>query len=420
MNIKDIYQQKNDFFYKPSSTARGAMFFCLMLLLLGIGLGLFSTILGDKLRFWGSFLLSVFFFYSIALGGVAFGAMQDTIGAKWGRPVKRIHESFGSFLIAGSILIVMFLLMVKFQFLEAHKVFSWIAHPEFIQHFAGKRDWLTVDFLIYRDIGALALVLVLYFWQRSKTLNRDAILLKGDVEKAQEVGATSQQSLRYFSAPLLVVYALCYSLLSFDLTMSLAPTWFSTLWAGLSFSIMMQTLMAMLLLFMFAMRGSGFSHLIKRQQFHDVGKLMHGFTIFFAYLTYSHVLTYWYGNIPEETEYFIHRLHQPWLTLIFLVLGLAFVFPLFSLIPKASKWTAGLTIPIAVIILGAQFLSYIVFVIPEVVAAESWRGPTIELLMFLGMLGIFMASIFRFAHKHPMVSVADPIFLASLKESAHH
>ena len=190
--------------------------------------------------------------------------------------------------------------------------------------------------------------------------------------------------------------------------MSLSPLWFSTLWGGWLFAIMMQTLMAASLLVMFSVRGTTFGAYIKRQQFHDVGKLMHGFTVFFAYLTYAHVLTYWYGNVPEETEYFLHRLHGPWLYIVLGVPLAAFVLPLYVLIFKAAKWTPQVAIPLSLIILVAQWFTFMLVVMPEIKGAAE-GAPWIEIGLFFGVFGLFAATFFWFSKRFPMLPIADPL-----------
>jgi hypothetical protein len=145
---------------------------------------------------------------------------------------------------------------------------------------------------------------------------------------------------------------------------------------------------------------------------------LHGFTVFFAYLTFAHVLTYWYTNIPEETSYFLTRLEKPWVYFIIAAPFLVFLIPFIFLIPKANKWNPKTAIPIALVVLSAQWLNYMLVVIPEVVSAHEWQFPWIELGTFLGCLAGFLLSIYRFAQKIPMVSLADPLLLPAL-ESAH-
>lgn len=415
MKTDDFYEQRSQFYLKDSATARGGVTFCFVVGGLAFGYGLYA----DPLRAWGSFLFNLFFFFSLSLGGVAFGSMQDVVGAQWGRPIKRLHEAFGSFLPIAGLLFVFMFVCIKFRLAEAGSIYKWIEDPKMLDYFWGKKTWLQEDAMLVRDIVALVLVIGLGLWHISQSLKPDLLFVNGEKDKSKAEASAAQQRLRFWSAPVLIVYALCFSLLAFDLTMSLAPVWFSTLWGGWGFAIMMQTLMASMLLFMFMLKESVIGQYVRRQQFHDIGKLMHGFTIFFAYLTYAHLLTYWYANMPETTEYYIARLHSPWIAMIVIVPILAFVLPLFALLPKVSKWVGGLAIPVASLILAAQWFTYLIVVMPEVVRGE-WSPPLVlEFGVFLGFLGMFIGCLRWFGKRYPMLAVSDPLLAESLSHSGH-
>ncbi len=415
MHSRDWYEQRASFYISTSRTLRGGMYLLLVLGLAGLAGGMAQ---GEYQRTWGSFLFNLFFFFSIALGGVAFGSMQDVIGATWGRPIKRLHELASGFLPLAALFFALFLLSIKFDILGAKQVYPWIAQPGILEHTRGKKIWLQPDFMLIRDLVALLIICLLAKWHMGKTLARDLLLVGGKLREAAEQGKRDQESLRYWSAPVMIGYALCYTILCFDLTMSLAPTWLSTLWAGWSFSIMMQTLFALLLIGMFCLRDTPLGYYIKRQQFHDIGKLLHGFTVFFAYLTYSHVLTYWYTNIPEETSYFITRLQRPWLYLVLILPLFNFILPLFALIPKVSKWVSLITIPLCVMILVAQWFTYFLVVMPEIITVSTVYLPWIEVSGACFFLGCFLKAFFSFAARVPALSLADPL-LAQALESEH-
>ena len=412
----DLYSQRQSFYLNASSQTRGAVALLVLIGAVTLGLGMAQ---GLQTRVWGALLFNTFFFFALALGGSAFAAMQDVIGAKWGRPIMRIHESFASFVPVAGVIFLVMLGAVKFDIAGATDLYTWIKNPDSIHHFWGKRTWLTENFWLVRDIVAIAILVALVKWQIGMKTKRDRMFVAGNKAEAEKFGIEVRDKLRYWSAPVLVVYSLCFSLLAFDFLMALAPTWFSTLWGGWLFAVMMQTLMATLMLTMWSLNGTAIGQYIGRQQYHDVGKLMHGFTIFFAYLTYAHVLTYWYGNMPEETEYFIHRLHAPWKYIVFIAPFLSFVIPLYSLIPKASKWTKMIACPLALGILVAQWFTYMLVVMPEVVKGDNFGLPYIELGLFFGVFGLFLASVFAFGRRNPMVAVADPLLHAALNE-AHH
>ncbi len=414
MNQNDIYQLRNRLHLNLSSTSRGGFILCL---LLGIGSFVGGMLVGEQTRTWGSFLFNLMFFFSLALGGVAFGNMQDLIGAKWGRPIKRLHESFSSFLPVSLGFFLFFFVSIKFGFLGAQDVYQWIADPHLLDHFPGKNQWLTPNFMLIRDIFCLLIIIGLAKWHMDLTLAGDRSLINGDREEATRLGEKARSTLRYWSAPVLVLHALAFTCLVFDLTMSLAPTWFSTLWGGWSFAIMMHSLMAFILLCLFTFQSSPIGVFFRRQQYHDIGKIMHGFTAFFAYLTFAHVLTYWYTNIPEETSYLLTRMEKPWVYLVVTVPLLSFVIPIFMLCPKAAKWNPILAIPLSVLIFFSHWLTYLLVVIPEVADRKIWLIPWIEVGLFLGFFGVFLFSFYRFAAKNPMVSISDPLLLSSLDDS---
>lgn len=416
MNTQDLYEEREHFFLKISPTARGGIITCGLIGIVTLLIGLADP--ERYSRVWGAYLFNLFFFFAIGLGGAAFCGMQDVIGAVWGRPIRRIHEAFAAFVPVAAILFLIFLTCVAINAAGAADLFEWLRNPDVIAPFEAKTIWLQKNFMITRDAIALVILCGFVYWQICPAICRDQSFVKGNRDEAKAKGIANRDRLRYWSAPVLFIYALCFSLLGFDLLMSLAPLWFSTLWGGWLFAIMMQTLMATLIISMFVLKKTPIGRVIQRQQFHDVGKLMHGFTIFFAYLTYAHVLTYWYGNMPEETEYFIHRLHQPWLSIVLIAPLFSFVVPLFTLIFKPAKWTAVITIPIASVILIAQWATLMLVVMPAA-THDFNNGPWIEIGLFFGFLGLFLSTILWFGKRYPMVPLADPLLEAAL-DGGHH
>lgn len=415
MKMKDLYQKRDQFFFEISPTSRGGLIFLIALGLVSFAAGI---LMGHQTRAWGSLLFNAMFFFSIALGGTAFGNMQDVINATWGRPIKRIHESFSAFLPAAAGFFVVFLICVKFDILEAGKVYKWIADPSIVENLFGKNVWLQPNFMFARDLVSLAGILYLTRWHYKLTTAPDRAFLAGNYEDGVRLGQVSHQKLHKWSALILVVYSVLYSILAFDLMMSLAPTWVSTLWAGWQFSIMMQTLFATVLIVLFFLKKKPVGHLVSRQQYHDIGKLLFGFTAFYAYLTFAHVLTYWYTNMPEETSYFLTRMEKPWLCYTIAAPFLSFLVPFILMVPKASKWTSFVAIPVCILVLVAQWLNMMLVVIPEVTNNSTWCLPWIEFGTMLGFLATFLLSVAHRVRKIPMISLADPLLYESL--NAHH
>jgi hypothetical protein len=416
MNLNELYDKRNDFFIKENSAVKNAMY------ALG-AIGLAALVYGfiqDPARTWGAILTNNVFFFFISLGGMLLGGMQDCVGATWGRPIKRIHESFGNFFTISASVFIFFLICIKFSLFGAEQVYIWIRDPAMLNDFPGKNVWLTKDFFVVRNIISLLLMIALVRWTKKQTHLADNAFLSGKLSEAEELGSLAKERLRFWSGPILFAHGVIFTFSVTDITMSLSPLWFSTLWGGWSFAVLMQSLLALILILLFFLQKTSFGAFISRSQFHDVGKMLHGFTAFWGYLTFSHILTYWYGNVPEETEYFIHRLHQPWQGIMIAIGIMAFVIPLFALIPKKAKWTFGLSVPIATTIIIAQWLMHLVVVQPEVVKAEKFGLPLVEVGTLLVFTAGFIWAIYSYGRKNMMVSLADPMLKKYFDEKDHH
>lgn len=414
MNMNDIYEKRNNFFLKPSPMITGLSTILLVIGAVAMGYGFYANP-DNRQHVWGAFLFNLFFFFSIGLGGMAFSAIQDVVGAHWSRPIKRIMESFSFFVYLSIFMFIVFLIAVYGNILGAGDVYSWIKEPSVVEHFFGKNIWLQKNFMMIRSVFILAVIGLCVRWQLKMVLERDHILISGDRDKALAKANETKFKLRLWSGLVLIMYGFGLTFFGMDIMMSLSPLWFSTLFGGWQLAIMMQSLMATLLIIMFILKNTEIGTVFKRQQFHDVGKLMYGFSCFFAYLTFAHILTYWYGNVPEETEYFIHRLHEPWKSMLYFVAFSTFVIPLYLFMFKAAKWTALIAVPMALLVLSGQWITNLIVVIPEVTSPDNFNLGLLEVGLFLGFLGLFIKTILSFGKRHPMVGVADPLLAEALK-----
>src|SRR5690606_33148834 len=104
-------------------------------LLIGVIALIAGMFMAEPSRIWSAILLNTFFVFSIALGASAFGAMQDVVGAVWGRPIKRILEAISAFVpVAGGILLF-FVICLLLDVLHARDVYVWMKDPHMLDHF---------------------------------------------------------------------------------------------------------------------------------------------------------------------------------------------------------------------------------------------------------------------------------------------
>jgi Ni/Fe-hydrogenase subunit HybB-like protein len=374
----------------------------------------------DPARAWRMYLVNFLFFTGVAQGAVIFAATQKIAKAHWSGPIIRFAEAAVAFL---PVALACFLLL----FLGRHYLFPWIEHPT-----PARGQWLTVPWVFWRDLVALLAVFGITIVFVYHDLKPDVAELREHVSGwrrrvyeriASGYGGSSDDLARYerrlsWLAPLLCfVYAYGFTLIAFDLIMSLAPYWVSTLFGVFFFMGAFLTGLTMLgLMMVYWRRRLAAGPLIGREQFHDLGKLVFGFSIFWAYLMYSQLLVIWFGNIAEETSFVFWRLWGDWRPLSVLVGLMVFFIPFWGLIWVKAKITPFTFTLFVLISLMGVWLERYLLVQPSLVE----HGPTFglpEIGVTIGFLGLFLLAYGLFARTFPMVS---PRLAARARESGYH
>jgi hypothetical protein len=90
------------------------------------------------------------------------------------------------------------------------------------------------------------------------------------------------------------------------------------------------------------LRKSGYlKGVVTDEHYHDLGKYLFGFTVFYTYIAFSQYFLIWYANIPEETIWFGYRIADDFLPLTYLLCLGRFPIPFFFLLPRGVKRNAG-------------------------------------------------------------------------------
>jgi hypothetical protein len=373
----------------------------LFLVFVAVGFASFAGGLAtDARRTWASFILNHFYFVSLSLGGLFLAALQWLTSAMWSAPIRRISESFTAYLPVA-------LVMVIVLFFGMHHLYIWTdaSHVKGDVVLEGKSGWLSIVPFIARNV---VFILIWIFFTKKLVGNS----LTQDTTKSQEL--TSRN--RAMSPAFMIVFALTYTLSSFDQLMSLEPHWFSTMFGVYCFAGLFYSALALTCLVMLYLRSKNkLDGIVNENHLHDLGKYMFAFTIFWAYIAFSQFMLIWYANMPEETSYFIHRFHGCWLYVsIYLLVG-KFMVPFFLLLPRDAKRNVKTLKIAAVWMLISQWIDVMWMVQPEFFP-EGPRFGWIEIGVMLGFLGLFALVISRFLAKNNIVAIGDP----RLAESVFH
>ncbi|MBM4383152.1 MAG: hypothetical protein FJ091_07240 [Deltaproteobacteria bacterium] len=277
---------------RPSALSKLAIP-ALVLAVAGLAIGFTQ---GDAATFWRSFHVNYLYFGLIAQGAVVLSCIFTIVGAKWPGPIRRLAESLGLWTV-----VTPFLFLADWFVGRTH-IYPWLPV------FEMKPVWLNEPRLLWWNLGFMVVLAILsqVFLASSRvTATPDA---------SDEQKAVARNRMKNLAPLICLAYAFGWSIITFDQIMSLTPTWFSNLfgafvaWGGLLSAVTMTTILAVL-----HRNYPGLEGQITKDRLHDLGKLIFAFSIFWMYLFFSQYLVIWYGNLPEETQFFETRLGSEFL-----------------------------------------------------------------------------------------------------------
>lgn len=341
----------------------------------------------NSLRAWQIFLVNFLFWTGISQAGVVFSAMLYVTGARWGEPIRKIAEGMVAFLPVS-------LLLFPLLFWGLDTLFPWIHGSTTALHgtVAAERVlWLHAPFHVVRDGIALLLLSVFSLVFVSYSL------------------AGRERTSRILSPILLILYGVVYTLLAFDLVMALDPHWISTLFGGYFFIGNFYVGLAAIAISTVLMRRRlSLDEKMTPSLYHDLGKLIFGFSLFWFYLFFSQYLTIWYGNLPEETAYIIVRFKEfPWVYLSWAVLMLVWVIPFLALLGRNPKRNPLVLSLVSGFVVIGMWLERYVLVVPSLWHAEGFPLGWIELSITLSFLAAMLLTYLAFWRVVPRLSRAD-------------
>ncbi|HWV37959.1 MAG TPA: hypothetical protein VN033_05725 [Vulgatibacter sp.] len=365
--------------------------------------GIVATLIGtrsDPTQVFGSYLFAYLLFLTLALGSLFFVLLHHITAARWGVTMRRIAEAVMSTLPMFAILFVplVFGLTHLFEWMDPEVV----ATDELIQEKSG---YLNTTFFGIRAVFYFLVWSGLAVYLGRMSVRQDA----GD-------GAAILAKLKTASAPGMALFGITITFAAFDWVMSLSPHWFSTIFGVYVFSGAIQGALALLIvLAMLLQRGGMLQGVVTIEHYHDLGKLLFGFTVFFAYIGFSQYFLIWYANIPEETFWYLARWEHGWAPLSLGVVFFGFAIPFLWLLTRHAKRNLGPLLVGALVVLVGRIFDVYWLVMPSL--DHHQHGPQISWFTFTAILGIggmFVGLLALRLAKHPLIPVGDPHLRSSL------
>jgi len=349
-------------------------------------------------RFLASWLVAFVFFLTLALGCLYFVLMHTAAQGGWGVAVRRLAENAAGTL---PLFVPLFLPLA----LGVRHLYPW-SLPEAAATDAllrWKRPYLNEGFFYARAALYFVVWSAIALW---------FLRLSGRQDETADPALSAR--LRRWSGPLLIPLGLTHTFAAFDWLMSLEPGWYSTIYGVYSFSGALVAATAFLAIATVLMRRSGpLAGVLNVEHLHDLGKLLFTFTAFWAYIGFSQYLLIWYGNIPEETVWYRHRLEGAWLSAsVALAIG-HFVVPFFFLLPRATKRDPRALVGAAAWMLLMHLADVYWMVVPDVPGHPAAPG-IVDAAALLAVGGAFVAVFGWLLRRRALVPVGDPRLSESL------
>ena len=205
------------------------------------------------------------------------------------------------------------------------------------------------------------------------------------------------------------------TLATVDWMMSLDPHWYSTIFGVYYFSGSVVGILALLLVLLVHLQSKGsLVRSVTGEHYHDLGKLLFGFTAFWAYIAFSQFMLIWYGNIPEETVWYAHRWEHGWQYLsIALVIG-HFVVPFFFMLPRGIKRSRPLILIASYWMLFMHYLDLYWLIMPSFRPEQGLHPHLLDVTTLIAVGGVFAGVLGVLMRRSSLVPVRDPRLAESL------
>jgi hypothetical protein len=342
-------------------------------------------------QFFRSYLLAFIFWIGIPTGCLAILMVQHLSGGAWGLVIRRVLEAATR---TFPLLLVLFIPLI----FDLKGLYEW-ARPEAAENpvLKHKAVYLNETFFIARFVFYFAVWVGVSFF-----LNRWS--KEQDITRKETITRRMQN----LSGPGLLLYGLTVTFASIDWVMSLEPEWFSTIFgmifmggqaiAAMSFVIATMVLLA---------SAKPMSEYVAPRHLHDLGKLLLAFIMIWAYFSFSQFLIIYSGNLPEETPWYVHRLHGPWRYIGLGIVIFHFALPFALLLSRDLKRNGRRLATLALLVLAMRLVDLFWLTVPEFHEGGFFLN-WMDIALPVGMGGVWLWFFAGQLKNRPLIPLGDP------------
>lgn len=326
--------------------------------------------MNSREQFMYSYLTAWVFWTSISLGSLSLLLLHNLTGGVWGQAIRPLLQG------AASLIPVMGIFGLPI-FFYPQLLFEW-ADPSHVEHDAilqFKQPYLNVDFFRIRAAIYFALwilLLGLLAWQR----------------RSRPLPETrADRRFRRLSGQGVGLHGLAVTFASVDWMMSLEPHWFSMIYGVIWFGGQGVSALAFAIVALAMNRDRRDAVLAAAgpRAFHDLGKLMLGFIMFWMYIQFSQFFIIWHGNLPEEVIWYVRRLGGGWQWAALALVLLRFALPFILLLSRDLKRDPGRLSLVALLVFVMHWVEIVWMIEPAVERGETAFVPWLDAALTLAI-----------------------------------
>jgi hypothetical protein len=368
---------------------------------LSITLAFFQTTV-----FFRGYLLAFMDWLGLALGSMVILMLRHLTKGGWGMIIRRILGAAMRTIPLLTVMFVPLLLGMKHLYIWARPLES-ISDKHFEEHLREiTRSYLSVHGFILRAVVYFAIWNALSFF-----------LTKWSREQDQPPLRDHSQRFKALSGPGIILYGFTISFAAIDWTMSLDPSWISTIYpliiligevlSALCFAVVVERIL---------IPYKPMSELIKPEYVHDHGKFMLTFIMVWAYFSFSQWLIIWAGNLPEEITWYMKRLSGGWGYVGLWLVLFHFAVPFVFLLSRPFKRDVTRLVWLAVWLMFMRYVDLFWLIEPNF--SQSFAVTWADILVSVALGGWWLAYFCRNLSSMPLVPAYD-VFATEVLEPAH-
>lgn len=371
--------------------------------LISLGLGAlltvgFAVLLGVQ-QFFQGYLIAFLFWFGLSLGSLAVLMIHHLAGGGWSFTIRRPLEAGALLTPLVGLLFLPVLLPIGMESVYYYW-FNYTGDDALILHKTqdlfnfGIGGWLSHGYFALRAVIYVVLWTGMAILFRTWSVQQDA---------AKDGDFRAASNMRKLAGLGIVVYVITMTLASVDFAMSIEPHFFSMIY-GVLFMVGqgLSIIASMILLLAYIGRTADMQGAVTVRTTHDVGKMMLGFVVLWAYVSYGQYVIIWSGNLPEFTPWYISRTEAGWNVIALALILFHFVVPFFVLLSRKLKQSLRLLWSVAALVTVMRLVDLYWLIAPDFYTEGFYLNPMyLTCLLMIG--GLWLTGFAYLLQRRPLL-----------------